>query len=285
MNILSIQSAVVQGHVGNSAAVFLLQRLGHEAWPIDTVTLAHHPGHGRAPGRVATPAELTALLDGLAARNAFAQCDALLSGYLGDAALGAVLLDAVARLRAANGRALYCCCPVMGDTSKGFYVRPGIAEFFRDAALPRADILILNLFELAFLAGRAVESVEEVRAAARALIARGPRRVIATGIAREQEGKAWIGALLVEADGGAWLAETPFVTAPASGAGDAFAALFLGHLLRGADARLALENAVTAMHAIMAATLASGADELALIAAQEALAPPSKQLFKAREMV
>jgi pyridoxine kinase len=284
MNVLSIQSAVVQGHVGNSAAVFLLQRLGHEVWPLNTVTLAFHPGHGPAPGRVSAPAELAALLDGLAARGALAHCDAVLSGYLGDVSLGPILIDAVTRVRAANPRALYCCAPVIGDSSKGLYVRPGIAEFFRAEALPRADIVILNRFELGHLEGQPVADAAEALAAARRLLARGPRLVLATGLAREVAGKGMIGVLLTEARGAAWLAEAPEIAAPASGAGDAFAALFLGHFLHGGSARAALESSVTAMAAIMSATAASGADELQLIAAQNALRPAGKRLFKARRM-
>ena len=272
------------GHVGNSAAAFVLQRLGHEVWPIATIVLAHHPGHGPAPGRTATPGEIAALLDGLAARGAFARCDAVLSGYLGGPALGPVVLDAVARVRAANQRAIYCCCPVMGERAKGFYVRAGIPEFFRDQAVPHADLVILNPFELAFLAGHPVDDANAALAAARALLARGPRSVVATGLARAEGGKSWIGALLAEAAGPAWLAEAPMVEAPASGAGDLFAALFLGHLLRGGGPVRALERAVAATHAVMIATAASGAADLALIPTQAALAGGRKLLFKARRI-
>ncbi|MFI4988272.1 MAG: pyridoxal kinase PdxY, partial [Alphaproteobacteria bacterium] len=261
MNVLSIQSAVAFGHVGNSAARLALERLGHEVWQIDTVTLAHHPGYGSWRGRIATAAEFATLLDGLAECGAFQHCDAVLSGYLGDAALGAGLLDAVARAKAANPKALYLCDPVMGNSSKGLYVRPGIPEFFRGHALAHADILMPNLFELGRLAGREVADLEAAVASARSLIGRGPKLVVVKGLRRRRRGQAKIAALAVAADA-VWLAESPLVTAPASGAGDCFAALFLGHLLKRRSVPAALTHAVSALHAVLRRTAALGLGEL-----------------------
>lgn len=283
MSVLSIQSSVSYGHVGNSAAAFALQRLGIETLPVSTVTLAHHPGHGAWRGRIAEPRELAALIDGLEAMGALAECDAVLSGYLGDVSLGAALLDAVWRVKAANPQALYCCDPVMGEHAKGFYVSAGIPEFFRDQAQPCADILLPNLFELGWLAkgegARAEWNIETAHAAARLLIARGPRLVVVKGLRRVVRGRQRIGALAVTAKT-AWHAEAPLVEAPAYGAGDLFAALFLAHTLRGRNPARALELAVSVVHGVMARTAALGAHELALIPAQSQLAQP-KRLFKA----
>ena len=282
MPVLSIQSSVVHGHVGNSAAAFALERLGIEVWPIDTVTLAHHPGHGGWRGHVSRSDEVAALIAGLDAIGVLKSCDAVLSGYLGDANLGAPLLDAVARVKRANAEALYLCDPVMGETARGFYVRAGIPEFFRDTALPLADILTPNAFELGWLADCAIGDLDAAHAAAETLIARGPRLIVVTGLERARQGRRWIGALAVTAQG-AWLAECPFVAAPAHGAGDLFAALFLGRYLKSRTVPSALTHAVSAVHAVMHATRRQDRIELNLIGAQASLAAP-KRLFKAEKI-
>lgn len=282
MNVLSIQSFVSFGHVGNRAAILPLERLGHEVWPVNTVSLAHHPGYGAWRGRVAAPEEIATLIDGLEARGALGRCDAVLSGYLGDAALGPVLLDAVRRVRKANPKALFCCDPVMGDGARGFFVRAGIPEFFRDEAAPVADLLLPNAFELGWLTGLPVDDLASALAAARALIARGPRLVVVTGLRRTVRVRPRIGALAVEVLR-AWHAEAPLIAAPANGAGDVFAALFLGHYLRGRRPGHALERAVSALHAVMAKTAALGSGELALVESQDAFLGP-KRLFKAEKM-
>jgi pyridoxine kinase len=293
MSVLSIQSTVASGHVGNGAALFALQRLGIETQALSTVTLAHHPARGAWQGRIANPDELSVLLGGLEAVGELARCDAVLSGYLGDAALGAVLLDAVARVKAAHPGALYCCDPVMGESNTGFYVRAGIAEFFRDQALPRADILIPNLFELAWLAegasGNAGWDLARALTAARRLLAPAsnsgrPRLVVVKGVRRKFRGRREIGALAVTSSG-AWHASCPEVDALSHGAGDLFSALFLGHRLKGRSIPRALTLAVSSLHAVMVRTAAratheDATGELALIAAQDRLVSP-KRLFKA----
>lgn len=280
MNILSIQSSVAYGHVGNAAATLPLQRLGFEVWPVNTVTLSNHPAHGGFRGRFAEAGELRALVRGIGERGAFAHCDAVLSGYLGEAANGPVVLEAVSAVKRANPNALYCCDPVMGEKDRGVYVRAGIPEFFRDQALAVADIVIPNLFELEFLSGRSAEDVASARAAARALLARGPRLVVVSGL-RDKHGA--IAVLAVTKDG-AWLAETPVLDVAAHGAGDAFAALFLGHYLKRPSVGAALGRAISAQYALMRTTArAKGKGGLALIAAQDAILAP-KTLFKAKRL-
>ncbi len=173
--VLSIQSAVAYGHVGNSAAVLPLQRLGFDVFPVPTVLLAHHPGQGRGwRGHKVEPERIEEILDGLAARGAFARCAAVLSGYLGDAAVGGLVLEALAAVRAARPDALYLCDPVIGDDASGVFVSAGIPEVMRERLLPAADILTPNRFELARLSGRPVENLTDAQAAAAALRARGP---------------------------------------------------------------------------------------------------------------
>ena len=282
MNILSIQSSVAYGHVGNAAAILPLQRLGFEVWPVNTVTLSNHPAHGGFRGRFSEADELRALIQGIVERGALARCDAVLSGYLGEAANGAVVLEAVAAVKRANPAALYCCDPVMGEKGRGVYVRQGIPEFFRDRALASADIVIPNPFELEFLSGRAIDGIASARDAARAILARGPRLVVVSGLPGPD---GTIGVLAVTRDG-AWLAETPMLEVAAHGAGDVFAALFLGHYLKRPSIGAALGRAVSAQYALMHATArAKGAPgDLALIAAQDAILAP-KTLFKAKRLL
>ncbi len=269
MHILSIQSSVAYGHVGNAAAVFPLQRLGAEVSAINTVEFSNHPGYGEHTGQVVAPEAVQALLEGVAARNVLWRCDALLSGYIGASGTGEVLLEAHARLKSANPRALWCCDPVIGDEGPGVYVRPGIAEFFRDRAVGQADLLTPNHFELNCLA--------EVRAAVTALQARmpeGPRVVMVTSLHVEDTPADSIDCL-VGADGGFDRLRVPRLPISASGAGDAMAALFLFHMLAGQTGRGAMEKAASSIHGVLSRTCAAGERELLLVAAQDEFLNPS----------
>ena len=278
MNVLSIQSSVVYGRVGNRAAVPVLERLGHEAWPVDTVAFSNHPAHGTFRGRVVPASEVAELLDGLAARGVLGRCDAVLSGYLGDPATAAVVAETVARVRAANPDALYCCDPVIGEVGRGIYVRAGIPEAFRDRLVPLADIVTPNPFELELLTGRAPTTLESAHAAARALLgpaggaAARPRLVVATGL-RLADAPAELAVLAVTHDA-TWAVRHPRRSVRVWGTGDAFAALFLGVYLGRRDARLALEHAVGALDGILTVAEASNADELPLALAQDAIVHP-----------
>jgi len=278
--VLSIQSQVAYGHVGNSAATLPLQRLGFDVIPINTVQLAHHPGHGSWRGYKVEPERIAQILEGVRQRGALGRCGAIISGYLGDAAIGPIVLDAVAALRAARPGALYLCDPVIGDDGPGVFVSPGIPELMRDVLVPAADIVTPNRFELAFLASQPVSTLAEARRAAAALRGRGPRLVVATGLSLVDDPGLTI---LVDSAEGAWLITTPRLPIAPGGTGDAFSALFLGHHLRTADTRLALERAVSAMFELVERTHARGADELRLVAAQDAFDPPTPR-FRAQRL-
>lgn len=272
MNVLTVQSSVAYGRVGNRAATFALERLGHEPWPIDTVTFSNHPAHGGFAGTVRSAGVLRKLLDGLSDRGLLSRVEAVLSGYLGHPDNSAVVAETVDRIRRDKPDLPYCCDPVMGDAGQ-LYVHAGIPATIREFLLPRATIATPNLFELATLTGRtpeALDNAEAILAAAEALRREGPAIVIATGLPLDT-GK--IGALAVGKDG-AWLALAPRLEAPAHGAGDAFAALFFGNYLLGRDVPEALSRAVGAIHAIMAKTAERGADELQIVAAQDSIATP-----------
>jgi pyridoxine kinase len=276
MNILSVQSAVAFGHVGNSAAVFPLQRLGFEVWPVNTAAFSNHPGYGAWRGEVC-PAPLVAeLLAGIGERGVFASCAAVLSGYLGTVETGAALLDAVGKVKRANPNALYCCDPVIGDRAGGAYVRPGIAAFFRERALAQADLATPNQFELEQLTNRSVGSLADALQAVDVLKAAGPRIVLVTSLERgDASGES--SEMLVAENDKAWLVATPVLPIAVNGAGDAIAALFLGHYLLTRSAEQAIAAAAATVFGIIEATWQAGSRELRLVAAQDEIVAPRRR--------
>ena len=276
MNLLSFQSKVVLGHVGHSAATLLLQRLGQEFWAVYTVCFSNHPGFGRFGGRVTPAVEVAALAAGLEAIGAYASCAAVASGYLGSAANGAAMLEAVARVKRANPKAFYVCDPVMGDRNHGLYVSVELPRFFKEVALPKADMATPNAFELEELTGRPVRSLEEGLRAADELRALGPATVVVTGIEIERSM-----ATVAVSPEGAWAVKTPRLRYGAFGTGDAFAALLLGRILNGVPLPDALALAVGGMYALIEASQGEG--ELALISAQDQAVRPSRS-WRARRL-
>src|SRR5207248_4314712 len=269
--VLSIQSRVAYGHVGNAASVFPLQRLGVEAWALDTVTFSNHTGHGKWRGAVVPAAAIAELFEGVAELGVLPHVNAVLSGYLGDMATGPVLLGIVDRVRAENPKALFCCDPVIGDVDTGSYVTAGIAEFFRDQALARADIVTPNRFELEYLTGATIADVSGAAEAAARLRALGPQIVLVTSLDTHPDRIT----MLAAGPDGLWLVETPRLPAMLNGCGDVTAALFLARLLRGESLPDALAKTAAAIFAVIETTLRLGRYELALVAAQEELAAPS----------
>ena len=273
MKILSIQSSVAYGHVGNSAAVFPLQRLGHEVWPVLTVHFSNHTGYGAWRGPLLAADDVREVIAGIDDRGVLGEADAVLSGYQGDPAVGAVILDAVARVKELNPAAVYCCDPVMGDVGRGMFVRPGIPEFMRDTVVPQADILTPNHFELDFLAGRTTTTLAEILAAVDEVRERGPRDILVTSVIHGDvpEGKLDV---LAVSDEGAWAVETPLLPITPNGCGDVTAALYLAHLHTTGSAATALARTTSSVFAILEQTLAAGTREIQLVAAQDAIADP-----------
>ncbi len=278
MNILSIQSWVSYGHVGNASAVFPLQRLGANVWSIHTVQFSNHTGYGHWTGQVYSGQSVRDLVDGIAARDALRSCDAVLSGYMGDAEIGEAILHAVAKVRAANPAALYCCDPVIGDTDTGVYVRPGIEGFMRDRTLPQADIATPNRFELERLTGLPCATIEDAKTAVTALAATmragGPRCVLLTSLETATTPGDHIDMMVAE--GGAFhILRTPRLPVSVNGAGDAIAALFLFHRLNTGSAVQALEAAGSSIHGLLRRTAEAGSREIQLIAAQDEFVTPT----------
>lgn len=274
MNILSLQSHVAYGHVGNSAAVFALQRLGVEVWPIHTVQFSNHTGYATARGHAFDAAHIRELMQGLRERGVLATCDGVLSGYVGSAEVGAAILDAVVEVKRANPRALYCCDPVIGDVERGAFVKPEVADFMCARAVPAADIMTPNHFELEQITGHTVRSVPEALAAIEALRKLGPKIVLVTSLTTD-ETPADIIDLAARDEAGRYRLRTPKLPVAAHGAGDAIAALFLAHYLRTDSAAEAMSQAAASIFGILERTVATRADEMALIEAQDELVNPS----------
>jgi len=275
MNILSIQSWVAYGHVGNASAVFPLQRLGAEVWAINTVQFSNHTGYGSWRGQVFPAAMIRDCVQGIEERGVLGRCDAVLTGYIGDAAIGDAILEAVGRVKAANPAAWWCCDPVIGDIGRGVFVRPGIPEFFRDRALVLADIATPNQFELEWLAGGSLRSLAAVKTAVTELQARGPRCVLVTSLRTEETPEDALD--LLAAEGGAfWRVRTPLLPLSVNGAGDAIAALFLFHRLASGSAREALSRATASIHGLLRRTAEAGSREILTVAAQEEFVSPSR---------
>lgn len=280
-HILSIQSWVAYGHVGNAAAVFPLQRLGFEVAAIHTVQFSNHTGYGAWTGDVFPPEAIATLVDGLEARGVLGQFEGVLSGYMGSVGTVDAVVRAAERVRGANPAALYCCDPVMGDVGRGVFVNPDLPDQIAARALPAADIAVPNHFELELLTGRQVSTLAEALEAAQALRERlrpgGPRIAVVTSLMRSDAPEGSI-ETLVMSDAGTWLCRTPLLPLdpPRNGTGDVISALFFGHYLRSGDAAYALSLSTSALYALLDYTQSSGTREIGLVAVQDELARPTR---------
>jgi pyridoxine kinase len=275
VSVLSIQSHVAYGHVGNSSAVFPLQRLGIEVWPVHTVQFSNHTGYGEWRGRVFDGQAVEEIIDGIDDRGVLGGCDAVLSGYLGSSDIGHAVVQTVGRVRAANQAAVYCCDPVIGDVGRGVFVRPGIEELMREVAVPAADIVTPNHFELDLLSGTQTRSLGAVQDAVAAVQDLGPRVVLTTSLVTDDTPEDAVD-LLASEGGRHFRVRTPRLGVSVNGAGDAIAALFLAHWLETRSAGEALGRAAASVFGLLARTEAAGSREILLVAAQDELVTPTR---------
>jgi len=275
MNLLSINSHVACGHVGNAGAAFALQRLGCEVWSIHTVLFSNHPGHGSFRGETVEASAVRELVRGIEERGLLPSCDGVLSGYMGKPETGEAILEAVTKIKAGNPAGRYCCDPVIGDAGRGVYVRAGIPEFLRERAVPAADVLTPNQFELEQLSGRDTPTLATLLAAIDTLAARGPRAILVTSVVTGETPKGFIDLIAWE-PAARFRLRTPRLPIAVHGAGDAVAALFFLHWLRTGSAAEALSRAASAIFGVLRKTAEVGADEMLLIDAQEELVRPSR---------
>lgn len=272
--ILSIQSSVAYGHVGNSAATFPLMRLGVQVWPVITVHFSNHTGYGSWRGPLLAASDIAEVVQGIDDRGVLGQADAVLSGYQGAEDVGAEILKAVALVKQRNPKAIYCCDPVIGDVDRGVYVRPGIPEFMRDQVVPAAQVVTPNHFELDLLTGGTTRTLDEVLQAAHQLRSIGPEVVLVTSTLVADAPADQITMLAVTA-GGAWQVSTPKLDRNFTGSGDLTAALFVAHLLKGLDPGEAMGRTADAVYSLLKATTEADSAELLLAGAQSELVEPS----------
>ena len=272
--ILSIQSSVAYGHVGNSAATFPLMRSGIEVWPVLTVHFSNHTGYGEWRGPLLAASEVAEVIRGIDERDVMGRVDAVLSGYQGAEEVGAVVLDAVELVKQRSPKAIYCCDPVMGDVGRGFFVRPGIPEFMRDRVVPKADIVTPNHFELDFLTGRESHTLDAVIDAAHALRVRGPETVLVTSVVVDGTADDELTMLAVTGEG-AWQVVTPRLDRIFTGSGDLTAAMFLANYLRSGSAAEAVGQTADIVYSVLKQTSESGLSELQLVAAQDEIVSPT----------
>lgn len=287
MNILSIQSAVAYGHVGNSAAVFPLQRLGHEVWPVYTVNYSNHTGYGAWRGPIIPATDVAAVIEGIKERGAFEQCDAILSGYQGGSDIAEVIIDTVSQVKAANPKALYVCDPVMGNAKSGCHVADDIPPLLRDKVVPIADVITPNQFELGYLTGIEATDLASTLEAVEAAREIGPNTVLVTSVLRPEKAnggqESQTVEMLVVNDAGRWIVETPYLPIKRNGSGDVTAALFTGHYVSSGDASDALAKTASSVFDLVDNTHRAQTRELQLIQSQESFAHPRMQ-FSVREV-
>ena len=281
MMVLSIQSAVAHGHVGNSAAVFPLQRMGVEVVPVHTVNFSNHTGYGAWRGPVMSAQDVADVITGVEERGVFPKVDVVLSGYQGGTGIGDVIVDAVRRVKAANPSAIYACDPVMGNARSGCFVAPEIPDLLRDRVVPVADVITPNQFELGYLTGTEPSTIESTLASADLARAMGPSTVLVTSVERPDREEGTI-EMVVVADAGAWVVRTPLLPFKANGSGDVTAALFSAHYRATGDAGASLERTASSVFDLIEATYRSGERELQIVQAQQFFAEPRLQFTASR---
>jgi pyridoxine kinase len=276
MTVISIQSQVAYGHVGNSTAVFPLQMHGIDVIAVPTTLLSNRPGYPSLRGRV-LDAELVAdLLLGVEERGAVDTSKMILSGYLGSPDIATVVSDFIERAKARNPALRYCCDPVLGDRDRGLFVEANIPPLVRDRLCPLADIITPNRFEFDWLCGSKVETIDQVIAQAQGLQARGPSTIVVTSADLADTPDDQIDTLAAERSR-AWRVRTPKLPISPSGTGDLFASLYVSALVRGRDTPHALGHAASAIFAVLERTAARGTEEMCIVESAELLAHPKRR--------
>jgi pyridoxine kinase len=261
--VISIQSTVVYGHVGSTAAALPLHRLGFDVWALPTVVYSSHAGYPGVRGRRTPVSELRELLAGLEALGRLDCCEAVLSGYLGSPATWSVVVEALAAVRHERPGAWYVCDPVLGDEGE-LYLPAELVRTFREEAVPRADLLVPNRFELEWLVDRPVRTVAEAVAAAAELHAAGAREVVVKGLVLDHEGRPTQHVVGLD-DDGAWLARAPHIAEFWSGSGDVFTALVAGLRLAGTPLDETVARGTALMAELIARTFELGSPELRMV--------------------
>jgi pyridoxine kinase len=280
MTVISIQSQVAFGHVGNSAAVFPMQMHGIDVMAVPTTLLSNRPGYPTIRGRVLDAQLVADLLLGIEERGAVETCRTILSGYLGSPEIAAVVADFVARAKARNPALTYCCDPVLGDRDRGLFVHDDIPPLVRDRLCPLADIITPNHFEFEWLCGAKVTTTDQMIAQAQALMAHGPSTIVVTSAELWDTPDDEIETLAIERfeDGSkTWRVRTPKLPISPSGTGDLFASLLVSARIGGSNTPDALGHAASAIFAVLDRTALRGTLEMRIVESAELLIHPKRR--------
>lgn len=282
--VLAIQSHVVFGHAGNASAVFPMQRLGINVWPLNTVQFSNHTQYKQWTGQVLPPQQILELVKGIENINELASCNAILSGYLGSAQQGREILQAVKHIKKLNPSAIYLCDPVMGHPEKGCIVAPEVSQFLLEEAAFAADYLTPNQLELDSFIGRPATSLEDCIKSAKSLLQRGPKAILIKHLNYPNKLPECFEMLLVT-DKEAWHIERPLLAFPKQpvGVGDLTSGIFLSQLLLNNSLKDAFEFCASAVHEVLLETQKHNSYELELVAAQDRIAYPRVK-FTAKQL-
>lgn len=264
--ILSIQSHVAYGYVGNKAATYPLQSLGYDVCPVNTVQFSNHTGYGKWQGEIFSADHIKSVIAGLKDLGLVKKFKAITSGYLGDSAIGEIILSTLAEFRNENPDLVYLCDPVMGDFGRGVFVRESIPDFFKNRALPYATIITPNHFEAELLYGGPINSIDDAKNMANHFHSMGVKIVVITSFRCNDLPKDKLHVFL--SNGPSFLiGQTPLENFPISpnGTGDLFSALFLGHYLKDDDLAAAFLLTLQKMYEVILATHRLEQRELAII--------------------
>jgi pyridoxine kinase len=281
MGVISIQSQVAYGHVGNSAAVFPMQMHGIDVIAVPTTLLSNRPGYKTIRGRVLEAQLVADLLQGIEERGAVETSKMILSGYLGSLDIAAVVAEFVERARLRNPALRYACDPVLGDRDRGLFVQSDMPPFVRDRLCPLADIITPNHFEFEWLCGAEAKTtdkktIDAVITQAQTLIARGPSTVIITSAELADTPDGQIDTIAVERSR-TFRVRTPKLPISPNGTGDLFAALYVAASVRGADTTDALSHAASAIFAVLERTAARGTEEMRIVESADFLVHPKRR--------
>lgn len=275
-NVLSIQSHVVYGYAGNKSAVFPMQLLGVDIWALNTVQFSNHTQYGKWTGMVIPKEQIGEIVRGIDEIGALHKCDAMVSGYIGSAEQVAEIIQALQKIKSKNPNAVYLCDPVMGHPDKGCIVADGVKEGLINLAMAQADIITPNLVELRELSGLTVENFEQAITAVKAILSKGPKKVLVKHLSKVGQDPTQFEMLLANQQG-IWHISRPlhrFDKEPV-GVGDLTAGLFLANLLNGKSDIEAFEHTANAVNDVMETTYKHGSYELQLIAARELIVTPT----------
>ena len=270
MAVLSIQSSVIFGYVGNSIARPVLQTLGYDVWCVDTVNFSNHPGYGSFTGSIKEAHKIQAEINGLTNLDILSECDAVLSGYLGEVETAKTVSRTIELIKEQNKTAIYLLDPVIGDDDQ-IYVKNGLIEAFKNDLLPKADIILPNQSELGWLSGSKINDVSSLKTASKYLLECGAKTVVVTGIPEIESLTNYV----VTSDA-FWAISTPKLNRKFSGTGDLFSSLFTGAFLQTKDLYNALNFATEGCSLVVNETQKKGSKELSVL-------PVLKQLSRIKK--